>query len=99
VPFNDGEPFLVMDEVHTVDLRRRVYHAALTSERADGSCLAVVADTLSLPGALPLAMSIPFALLRTDYTPRWCAAYVESHPLGTVLDDLMALTGWVEHLG
>ena len=98
VTFNDGESFLVVDTLHTVDLRRRIYHAALTRERADGSCLAVVADTLSLPGALPLAMGIPFALLRTDYTPRWCASYVERHPLGTVLDDLAALPGWVEHL-
>jgi len=96
-PFNGGEPFLVVDEVHTVDLRRRIYYAALTREQADGSRLAVVADTLSLPGALPLAMGIPFALLRTDYTPGWCASYVERHPLGMVLDDLAALSTWVEH--
>ncbi|MDY7079513.1 MAG: hypothetical protein SXV54_21630, partial [Chloroflexota bacterium] len=97
VPFNGGEPFLVVDAMHTVDLRRRAYHAALTREWADGSRLAVVADTLSLPGALPLVMGVPFALLRTDYTPDWCVSYVERHPLGTVLDDLAALPGWVEH--
>ena len=98
VPFNDGEPLLAVDEWHTADLRRRIYHAALTREMGDGSRLAVVADTLSLPGALPLAMTIPFALLRTGYTPGWCAAYVERHPLGTMLDDLAALPAWVERL-
>ena len=99
VPLNNGEPFLTVDEAHTVDLRRRIYHAALTRERTDGSRLAVVADTLSLPGALPLAMGIPFALLHTNYTPGWCVSYVERHPLGTVLDDLAALPAWVEQLG
>lgn len=96
VPFNAGEPFLTVDGLHKVDLRRRIYHEALARERADGSRLAVVADTLSLPGALPLAAGIPFALLRTDYTPDWCAAYVERHPLGTMLDDLAELPTWVE---
>ncbi|MCK4472882.1 MAG: hypothetical protein KAW49_13965, partial [Anaerolineae bacterium] len=96
MPLNNGKPFLVVDELHTVDLRRRIYHTALTRERTDGSRLAVVADTLSLPGALPLAMGIPFALLRTNYTPGWCASYVERHPLGTVLDDLAALPAWVD---
>ena len=96
VPFNDGEPLLTVDELHTVDLRRRIYYEALTRERADGSRLAVVADTLSLPGALPLAMGIPFVLLRTGYTPGWCAVYVEHHPLGAILDDLAALPAWVE---
>ncbi|MFQ6102609.1 MAG: hypothetical protein ACE5OS_15465 [Anaerolineae bacterium] len=97
-PFNDGAPLLVVDELHTVDLRRRIYYGALTREQADGSRLAVVADTLSLPGALPLAMGIPSALLRTSYTPDWCATYVERHPLGVVLDDLAALPAWVERL-
>jgi hypothetical protein len=67
-------------------------------ESADGSRLVVVADTLSLPGALPLAMGTPFVLLRTSYTPAWCAAYVEQHPLGTMLDSLAALPAWVERL-
>lgn len=71
-----------------VDLRRPVYYQALVRAAADGSRLAVVADTLSLPGALPLMMGIPFLLLRTAYTPEWCARVVESHPLGQVLSDL-----------
>lgn len=97
LPLNDGEPFLTVDKKHVVDLRRRIYYAALTRERTDGSRLAVVADTLSLPGALPLVMGIPFALLHTDYTPGWCISFVERHPLGTVLDDLAALPAWAEH--
>ena len=69
-----------------------------TWRRLRRSRLAVVADTLSLPGALPLAMGIPFGLLRTSYTPSWCAAFVERHPRGMVLDDLTALPVWVERL-
>jgi len=97
-PFGAGEPFLTVDDLHTVDMRRRIYHDALTRELAGGSRLAVVADTLSLPGALPLAMGIPFGLLRTSYTPGWCAAFVDRHPLGVVLDDLAEIPGWVERL-
>ena len=69
----------------SVDLRRPVYHRALLQAAADGSHLAVVADTFSLPGALPLMMGIPFFLLRTPYTPDWCARAVSAHPLGRVL--------------
>jgi len=97
-PFGNGQPFLLVDDLHVVDLRRRVYYDALTREAADGSRLTVVADTLSLPGALPLAMGIPFALLRTGYTPDWCAAYVEQHPLGTVMHSLTELPAWIERL-
>jgi hypothetical protein len=97
-PFGSGEHFLTVDDLHTVDVRRRVYYDALIRESADGSSLAVVADTLSLPGALPLAIGIPFALLCTRYTPDWCAAYVEQHSLGTVVDSLAALPSWVERL-
>jgi phosphoglycolate phosphatase-like HAD superfamily hydrolase len=71
-----------------VDLRRPIYYWALTRAASDGSQLAVVADTLSLPGALPLMMGIPYFLLRTPYTPAWCARAVEDHPRGCVLDDL-----------
>jgi hypothetical protein len=97
-PLESREPFLTVDKLHTVDLRRRVYYDALRRESADGSSLVVVADTLSLPGALPLEMGLPFALLRASYTPDWCAAYVEQHPLGIVVDNLAALPSWVERL-
>ena len=83
---------------HRIDLRRPAYHRALV-DAAGGAggegkeCwrLAVVADTLSLPGALPLLMGIPFLLLRTSYTPRWCVDVVRAHPLGHVLGDLREL--------
>ena len=76
---------------HRVDLRRPVYYQALVEAAADGSRLAVVADTFSLPGALPLMMDIPFLLLHTPYTPEWCARAVNTHPLGQVLSDLAEL--------
>ncbi len=75
----------------SVDLRRPAYHRALLVAAAGGSPLAVVADTFSLPGALPLLMDIPFFLLRTPYTPDWCAQAVSAHPLGHVLEDLAHL--------
>jgi hypothetical protein len=78
-------------EKRQVDLRRPVYYRALVRAAADGSRLAVVADTLSLPGALPLMMGVPFFLIRTSYTPAWCAQAVDAHPLGRVLDDLADL--------
>jgi len=75
----------------SVDLRRPAYYHALLQASADGSSLAVVADTFSLPGALPLMMGIPFFLLRTSYTPEWCARVVAQHPLGVVLEDVAQL--------
>ncbi len=80
-----------LDETRQVDLRRPVYYRALRQAAAGGAQLAVVADTLSLPGALPLVMGIPFFLLRTPYTPDWCARAVAAHPLGRVLEDLADL--------
>jgi hypothetical protein len=80
-----------VDKEHQIDLRRPVYYQALVGAAADGSRLAVVGDTLSLPGALPLMMGIPFFLLRTRYTPTWCALAVDAHPLGRVLENLAAL--------
>jgi hypothetical protein len=85
-------------EQYRVDLRRPVYYEALVRAAADGSSLAVVADTLSLPGALPLMMGIPFYLLQTAYTPAWCAQGVSAHPLGKVLDDLGDLPAALDSL-
>jgi hypothetical protein len=65
-----------------------VYYRALQRAAADGARLAVVADTFSLPGALPLLMGIPFYLIHTAYTPPWCAHVVDAHPLGFILDEL-----------
>ena len=80
-----------LSEKYRVDLRRPAYYHALVGAAADGSSLCVVADTFSLPGALALMMGIPFFLLRTSYTPTWCAQVVEAHPLGHVLEDIMDL--------
>jgi hypothetical protein len=77
-----------VDRVHQVDLRRPAYYRALVQALEEDPSIAVVADTLSLPGALPLMMGIPFFLLHTSYTPDWCARAVEAHPLGRVLGDL-----------
>jgi len=87
-----------VSEKYQIDLRRPVYYRALMQAAADGSQLAVVADTLSLPGALPLMMDIPFFLLRTPYTPAWCAQAVDAHPLGRVLDDLADLPAALDAL-
>ncbi|MCR4406750.1 MAG: hypothetical protein NUW24_07490 [Anaerolineae bacterium] len=82
---------LPVDENHQVDLRRPAYYRALERETLTADGLVVVADTLSLPGALPLVMGIPFVLLRTPYTPTWCFDFVANHPMGHVLDDLADL--------
>lgn len=87
-----------VSEEYRVDLRRPVYHRALLQAAADGSRLAVVADTFSLPGALPLMMGIPFFLLRTPYTPAWCAQAVDAHPLGRVLENLADLPAALDTL-
>jgi phosphoglycolate phosphatase-like HAD superfamily hydrolase len=94
------------DMDHQVDLRRPVYYRALVRAASDGSTvlseigsrLAVVADTFSLPGALPLLMGVPFFLLRTEYTPDWCAEAVAAHPLGRVLDNLADLPAALDAL-
>jgi phosphoglycolate phosphatase-like HAD superfamily hydrolase len=87
-----------VSEEYRIDLRRPAYYRALVAAIQDGSRLVVVADTLSLPGALPLFMGIPFLLLRTPYTPAWCAKAVDDHPLGRVLDDLAELPGVLDAL-
>jgi hypothetical protein len=83
---------------YPIDLRRPAYYRALVHAAADGSRLAVVADTFSLPGALPLMMGIPFFLLRTPYTPDWCVGAALSHPLGQVLEELGDLPARLDRL-
>lgn len=80
-----------VDGLHQVDLRRPVYHRALVQALEADPSVAVVADTFSLPGALPLMMGIPFFLVRTSYTPDWCIRVVADHPCGHVLADLADL--------
>jgi hypothetical protein len=80
-----------LDDKRTIDLRRPAYYEALVNEQRGAADLMVVADTFSMPGALPLMMGIPFLLLKTSYTPAWCERYVEDHPLGRVLQELAAL--------
>jgi hypothetical protein len=93
----EGQIFKV-DEKRIIDLRRPAYYDALVREKEDASRLMVVADTFSMPGALPMMMGIPFVLLRTSYTPAWCARYVSEHPFGTVLENLAGLPGLVSML-
>ena len=85
-----GQIFQV-DEQHTIDLRRPAYYEALMREMEDSARLIVVADTWSMPGALPMMMGIPFLLLKTTYTPGWCERYVRAHPYGGMLSDLALL--------
>ena len=87
-----------ISERYRVDLRRPAYYHALVRAADDGSCLCVVADTFSLPGALPLMMGIPFILLRTPHTPAWCAQAVEAHLLGHVLEHLIDLPAALDYL-
>jgi hypothetical protein len=87
-----------VDDKRTVDLRRPAYYEALIREQKGSANMVVVADTFSMPGALPMTMGIPFVLLRTSYTPSWCARYVSEHPMGTVLEDLASLLQLVPSL-
>lgn len=85
-------------EEYQIDLRRPAYFRALTQAASDGSRLAVVADTFSLPGAVPLMMGIPFLLVQTSYTPAWCARVVATHPQGCLLQDLAELPATLDAL-
>jgi hypothetical protein len=87
-----------LDDKRTIDLRRPAYYNALVKEMEDAEGLVVAADTLSMPGALPMIMDIPFLLLKTEYTPVWCEAYVGGHPYGEVLPDLALLVERAEAL-
>ena len=87
-----------VSELRQIDLRRPAYYRALVTASTEDPQLAVVADTLSLPGAVPLMMGIPFLLLRTPYTPSWCVRVVEAHELGHVLPSLGDLPDALEEL-
>jgi hypothetical protein len=87
-----------VSEQYQVDLRRPIYYQALTRAAADGASLVVMADTFSLPGALPLLMGVPYLLLRTSYTPTWCVEVVDAHPLGYVIDSLVDLLPMLDAL-
>lgn len=80
-----------LSETRQVDLRRPAYYHALQQALEQDPRVVVVADTFSLPGALPLMMGLHFFLVRTRYTPAWCAQVTEAHPHGRVLENLAAL--------
>jgi hypothetical protein len=76
----------------SIDLRRPVYHEALKKVLAEGHDeVVVVADGLSLAGALPLVMGLKFVLKKTDCTPKWCEQCVSSHANGHVVNELEEL--------
>jgi len=87
-----------VSERRQVDLRRPIYYRALKAGIEDDPQVVVVADTFSLPGALPLMMDLPFVLVRTGYTPSWCAGVTEAHPRGWVLEDLAELPSILDEL-
>ena len=87
--------FVSVDELRAIDLRRPAYYDALKREGADGD-MVIVADSLSMPGALPLAMGHRFILVKTCYTPEWCEAFVCSFPHGMVIEHLGELPAWLE---
>jgi len=82
---------LRIDTHHKVDLRRPAYYRALMGEAEGAEEVVVVADTLSLPGALPLVMGMRFYLLKTSYTPSWYQEFVKKEERGEVLESLPSL--------
>ena len=88
-----------LSDTRQVDLRRPAYHRALEEALGEDPEILVVADTFSLPGALPLMMGLRFLLVRTRYTPDWCAQATEAHGGGAVLDDLAELPAALDALG
>ena len=87
--------FVSVDELRVIDLRRPAYYEALKREGAGGD-MVIVADSVSMPGALPLAMGHRFVLVKTCYTPEWCEAFVRSFPHGTVIEHLEELPARLE---
>ncbi len=87
-----------LSERRQVDLRRPIYYRALTAAMEEDPQVVVVADTFSLPGALPLMMDLPFVLVRTAYTPGWCARAAEAHTRGRVLEELVELPSVLDEM-
>jgi len=85
-----------LSDVRQVDLRRPAYYRALQRALERDPTVVVVADTFSLPGALPLMMALRFFLVRTRYTPDWCAQVTEGHPHGRVVERLSDLPAALE---
>lgn len=88
-----------VSEHRHVDLRRPVYYEALHAALHKDPRVVVVADTFSLPGALPLIMGLGFLLVRTGYTPAWCARVTAAHPGGRVLESLADLPAALDEMG
>ena len=88
-----------LSERRQVDLRRPIYYRALKEAIQGDPQVVVVADTFSLPGALPLIMDLPFLLVRTQYTPGWCARVTGAHARGRVLEELAELPSVLDELG
>ncbi len=87
-----------LSDTRRVDLRRPAYYSALREALEEDRRIVVVADTFSLPGAMPLMMGLTFFLVRTPYTPAWCVDAVENHPQGWILDDLSELPAAVRRV-
>ena len=88
-----------LSENRRADLRRPAYYKALEDAQLKDPHVVVVADTFSLPGALPLMMGLRFFLLRTRYTPAWCATVTEDHTGGRVLERLADLPAALDRIG
>lgn len=88
-PIHGPIQVLPINDRFQVELRRPIYHAALTRLVDQGyRDIVVVADGFSLAGALPLMMGLSFILHKTNYAPAWAENFVAGHPKGRVASGL-----------